>query len=137
MKRGIKIPAPILLLIAGMLIGFAASMTGLHPESVAAQKQRSPNTWTEEHDGAPYLGVTVHYVLPAGFKNGGHPRAALVTRAGYDHKAADLKVSLSPEDVEPGEPTTLDLKQARYDCCGDFNTWHWPPDPRNFRTSGQ
>lgn len=115
-----------------LIVAFVTFSPPLH-----AQKQRGVNTWTEEHTGAPYVGVIVHYVLPQGFKNAGHPRAAVVTRAGYDNNAADLKVLLSAEDVGPGEPTQLDLKQVRADCCGDFDTWHWPPDPRNFKTSGQ
>jgi hypothetical protein len=64
MKRRIDVPAPILILLAGMLIGFASAMTAFYPTPVAAQKASKVAAPVDLDSGiAPLHGKRVFYQL--------------------------------------------------------------------------
>ena len=106
-----------------------------------AQRGREANDWKREHSGHPYVGAEVHFVLDFG-PNIGHPRPAIVTRV-YEHQRADLVVFLSAKDfidsvtVATSALPVLGVEEAAPDSSGNPGTWHWPPDPKEYRSTGQ
>ena len=112
--------------------------------------------WKAEHSGQPYVGVGVHYALPAQITAAtgtiyvvspsavGHPRAATVLKV-YDNQRADLAVTVAPDDIigVPGFPLArgsvclIPIDATSQAGQGELGSWHWPPDPADFRTTGR
>lgn len=125
-------------IIGAIVFGAIAAMA-----ITATPQKNGPGVddWKREHSGHPYVGAEVHFVLDSG-PNLGHPRPAVVTRV-YDHQRADLVVFLSAKDftdsvtVASSALPVLAVEEAAPDSGGNPGTWHWPLDPKEYRSTGQ